>query len=87
MACYRDSFTFFFTLPTGQLIFDFHLIPESLDQLGNYYFTYRVAQKSVKRLVKCTLKYIRMSSILIELKKIFRNEILHVELTTHNAVL
>jgi hypothetical protein len=45
---------------------------------------YRVAQKSVNWFVKCTIK---MPLLFTEFRRIVRNEILHVQLTTLNFVI
>jgi hypothetical protein len=45
---------------------------------------YRIAQNSVNWLVKFTWKYVR--SFFITSHRIFRYEILHVQCSTHNAV-
>jgi hypothetical protein len=44
-----------------------------------------LAQKSVNLLLKCTLKYVR-NFFIVEFIKIIRNEILHVQYTTHSVM-
>jgi hypothetical protein len=47
-----------------------------------------MAKVSVNWFVKYTLKYVKNFCYLLNLKKkIVRNEILHVQCTTHNAVI
>jgi hypothetical protein len=48
---------------------------------------HRMTRKPVNRLVRCTLKYVRNVSITYWIKKDVRNEILHVQCTTHNNVI
>jgi hypothetical protein len=47
-----------------------------------------MAENSVNWLVKSTQKkYVRINLLLAEFIKIVRNEILHIQCTTHNAVI
>jgi hypothetical protein len=47
---------------------------------------YKLAQKSVTRLVKSTQNTLEIFLLPIEFTKIVQNEILHIQYTTHNAL-
>jgi hypothetical protein len=84
----RRPHTLFETASELPWLISFRELQNKIDLLHPCrHFVCRVAQKSVNWLVKYALKQLEIPLLLIEFTNTVRNRILHIQSTTHNAVI